>query len=78
MTPSVDDGMCELRMRCHRPAHASPDIPLAFFEAELMEVRFHKAPYATISSGITFAVHEPQSVLPRWQKQIRRCASDLS
>ena len=30
----------------------------------------HKAPYATVSGGVTFALHEPQSVLQRWQKQI--------
>ena len=47
VTLSVDGGMCELRMGCHHLAQASPDIPLAFFEAKLVEVRMHKAPYAT-------------------------------
>ena len=70
ITLSLDGGMCELRMRCRRLAHSSPDAPLAFFEAELVEVRIHKAPYATVSGGVTFALHEPQSVLQRWQKQI--------
>ena len=49
ITLSLDGGMCELRMRCRRLAHASPDPSLAFFEAELVEVRIHKAPYATVS-----------------------------
>jgi hypothetical protein len=70
ITLSLDDGMCELRMRCHRLSHSSPDALLAFFEAELVEVRIHKAPYATVSGGITFVLHEPQSVLQRWQKQV--------
>jgi hypothetical protein len=70
VTLSLDGGMCELRMNCRRLAHSLPDIPLAFFEAELIEVRMHKAAYATVSSGITFVLHEPQSVLRRWQKQI--------
>jgi hypothetical protein len=70
ITLSLDGGMCELRMRCRRLAHASPDTPLALFEAEPVEVRMHKAPYATVSGGVTFALHEPQSVLQRWQKQI--------
>lgn len=70
MTLSLDGGMCELRMNCRRLSHASPDVPLAFFEAELVQVRIHKAPYATVSSGVTFALHEPRSVLRRWQKQI--------
>ena len=70
ITLTLDGGMCELRMRCRRLAHASPDSPLAFFEAELVEVRIHKAPYATVSGGVTFVLHEPQSALQRWQKQI--------
>lgn len=70
VTLSLDGGMCELRMRCRRLAHPSPDTPLAFFEAELVEVRIHKAPYATVRGGVTFAVHEPRSALLRWQKQI--------
>jgi hypothetical protein len=70
MTLSLDGGMCELRMRCRRLGHSSPDIPLVFFEAELVEARAHKAPYATVTGGLTFALHEPQSVLSRWEKQI--------
>jgi hypothetical protein len=31
ITLSLDGGMCELRMRFRRLAHASPDTPLAFF-----------------------------------------------
>jgi hypothetical protein len=70
ITLSFDGGMCELRTRCRRLTHSSSDTLLAFFETELVEVRFHKAPYATVSGGITFVLHEPQSVLQRWQKQI--------
>jgi hypothetical protein len=70
ITLSLDGGMCELRMKCRRLGQLSPGTPLACFEADLTEVRMHKAPYATISGGVTFALHEPQSVLRRWQKQI--------
>lgn len=70
VTLSLDGGMCELRMTCRRLAQSLPEVPLGFFEAELVEVRIHKAPYATVTGGVTFALHEPQSVLQRWQKQI--------
>jgi hypothetical protein len=63
-------GMCELRLRAHRLAHASPDVPLAFFEAEVETVRNHKAPYADVTQGVTFALHDPQAVLARWTRQI--------
>ncbi len=70
VTLSLDGGMCELRMKCRRLADASPDVMLAGFEAELVEVRMHKAPYATVSGGVTFVLHEPQRVLQRWNKQV--------
>ena len=37
LTLSLDGGMCELRMRARRARASSPDIPLACFEAELVE-----------------------------------------
>jgi hypothetical protein len=70
VTLSLDGAMCELRLRCRRLAHASPDVPLTFFEAEVETVRQHVAPYARVTGGITFALHDPQAVLPRWQRQI--------
>lgn len=70
ITLSLDGGMCELRMTCQRLAFAAPDVPLALFEAKPEQVRMHKAPYADISSGIEFRLHDPEAVLPRWQRQI--------
>jgi pyridoxamine 5'-phosphate oxidase-like protein len=70
ITLSLDGGMWELLMNCRRLAHASTDVPLAFFEAELSEVRVHRAPYADVTGGVTFSLHEPQAVLARWQRQI--------
>ena len=67
---SLDGGMCELRLRSRRLAHSTPDVPLAFFEAEVETVRQHVAPYAAVTGGVEFSLHEPQSVLPRWQRQI--------
>jgi hypothetical protein len=70
LTLSLDGGMCEVRLRAHQLQHSSPGMPLAFFEAEVETTRFHKAPYAAVTGGITFTLHEPQAVLPRWQRQI--------
>jgi hypothetical protein len=69
-TLSLDGGMHELRMRARPLADPPRDVPLAFFEAALESARFHAAPYATVTSGVTFALHEPDAVLPRWQRQI--------
>jgi hypothetical protein len=70
LTLSLDGGMYELLLRARRLAHSSPDVPLAFFEAEVESARMHVESYATVTSGIAFALHEPESVLPRWQRQI--------
>lgn len=70
LTLALDGGMCELRMHARQLAHSSPDVPLAFFEADVETARTHVAPYADVTSGITFALHDPQAVLPRWQRQI--------
>jgi Pyridoxamine 5'-phosphate oxidase len=70
LTLSLDGGMCEVRLRAHRLTHTSQEVPLAFFEAEVEAVRNHVAPYAAVTHGITFALHEPQAVLPRWKRQI--------
>jgi hypothetical protein len=67
---ALDEGIWEMRLRARRLAHTSADVPLAFFEAELESARLHCAPYAAVTSGITFALHEPDAVLPRWQRQI--------
>ncbi len=70
LTLSLDGGIHELRMRVRPLADAPRDAQLAFFEAELESARFHVAPYATVTSGVTFALHDPEAVLPRWRRQV--------
>jgi Pyridoxamine 5'-phosphate oxidase len=70
MTLALDGGICELRMKARRLSHGSSGGPLAFFEASLEETRIHKSPYADVTSGVTFALHKPNEVLPRWRRQI--------
>jgi pyridoxamine 5'-phosphate oxidase-like protein len=66
----LDGGMCELRMRVRKWGEGTQDVPLALFEAEVERVRVHVAPYADVTSGIRFALHEPSAVLARWQRQV--------
>lgn len=70
LTLSLDGGMCEIRLHARRLAHSDPGVPLSLFEATVETSRTHVAPYASVTTGITFALHEPQAVLPRWQRQI--------
>jgi hypothetical protein len=70
ITLTLNGGMCEMRLRAHRLRHSIPDVPLAIFEGEVQTTRQHAAPYADVTSGITFKLHEPDAVLPRWERQI--------
>jgi hypothetical protein len=70
ITLALSGGMCEMRLRARSLAHSSPNVPLAFFEATVESTRVHVAPYAAVVCGITFELHDPQAVLPRWQRQI--------
>jgi hypothetical protein len=70
LSMSLDGGMCELRMRARTCGQGTQEVPLAFFEAEVEHVRMHVAPYADVTCGIGFALHDPSAVLGRWQRQI--------
>jgi hypothetical protein len=70
LSMSIEGGMCELRLLVRRLAYSSPDVPLACFEAEVERARVHVASYADVTAGITFTLHDPQTVLQRWQRQI--------
>lgn len=69
LTLSLDGGVCELRARARRLPDAQ-GVPLAMFEAEVEQIREHRAPYADVVTGVTFALHDPQAVLGRWERQI--------
>jgi hypothetical protein len=70
VTLTLNRGMCEMRLRVRRLRSSTPDVPLAMFEGEVQITRQHAAPYADVISGITFKLHEPDAVLPRWHRQI--------
>jgi hypothetical protein len=57
-------------MRARKCSQGMPELSLAFFEAEVERVRVHVAPYAAVAAGITFTLHEPATVLKRWDREI--------
>ena len=70
LSMALDGGMCSLRLRARKCSQGMPELSLAFFEAEIERARVHVAPYADVTGGIVFALHEPSTVLDRWQRQI--------
>lgn len=47
-----------------------PNPARATFTGAICAVREQRAPYATVTSGIRFALHTPDTVLPRWHDQL--------
>lgn len=70
VTFSHSGGMCELRLICRRLSYSAAFPALALFEGALVAARFHKSPYADVHTGVTFEVHDKESVLARWEQQI--------
>ena len=70
LSMALDGGVLEMRLRATACSERAPDGPLAYFKAEILEARLHKVDYADVTSGITFATHDHQAVLQRWQQQI--------
>jgi hypothetical protein len=66
----LEGGLWELRLRATACDREMADPSHAFFKARIDGARLHTAPYADVTSGITFSLHEPSTVLTRWQEQI--------
>lgn len=49
---------------------------LACFDLRVEDVLKDSAPYATLTSGVTFHLKDPSAVLPRWEEQVRALRSD--
>ena len=49
-----------------------PDGRLAYFVLQIEDVQEDSADYATLTSGVTFRLKQPQQVVPRWQHTIDR------
>jgi hypothetical protein len=47
-----------------------PDGRLAYFTLDVQEVLEDHAEYATLTSGVTFKLHQPEQVVPRWQHTV--------
>jgi hypothetical protein len=49
--------------------HGGPD--LTAFDLSIVEMLEDQAPYATLTSGITYQLHDPGAVVERWQRTIQ-------
>jgi hypothetical protein len=77
-TLAVIHGEVGYYLRCS--AREGPDLKieggrLAYFELRVEEALEDVVPYATLTSGVTFRLDEPDRVLPRWRETIQALRS---
>jgi hypothetical protein len=65
----ADGAVWEARLISRARADADE---LTVFDAQVIEVRRHAAPYAETTQLIGFRLHDPAATLERWRRQIER------
>jgi len=72
-----DGALWEVHLNAKRVAGERAGMKLAFFTAEVKNVRVHRVNYADVLTSVTYRLHDTESVVKRWDKQIeelRACA----
>jgi hypothetical protein len=60
---------CEASIAGSLEQHDGP--PLSIFVLSIVDVLEDVAPYATLTSGVTYELHEPEAVIARWERTIQ-------
>lgn len=66
----LNDAVVEIQALAVPRPEALTDLNLAVFSAEVKQVITHRAPYATVTSGLTFCLKDKAEALARWREQI--------
>ena len=70
LTLVYDGAVVEIQAMAQKRQECITTQQLTVFDAEIRQVIIHRAPYATVTSGITFTLHDEEQALARWQQQI--------
>jgi len=65
-----DGAVVEIQAMAQKRQECITAQQLAVFDAKIRQVLIHRAPYATVTSGITFTLHDEEQAVTRWQQQI--------
>jgi hypothetical protein len=67
-----DNAGYSLRLRARRGADLETPLSgrLAYFAATVEDAILDVAPYAVLTSGVTFRLKDPDDVLPRWRETV--------
>lgn len=65
-----DGAVVEIQAIAIKREECITDQQLAVFDADIRQVVIHRAPYATVVSGMTFTLKDEPLTQVRWQQQI--------
>lgn len=66
-----EGGLWEIRLGTHRSGDAELGHNTAIFTANVELARIHEVPYADVVAGVTYRLKDPDTVIERWEHQIR-------
>ncbi len=65
-----DGAVIEVQAQVHLRQRSLGGQDLCVFNAHVCQVIAHRAPYATVTGGMTFTLHNEEEALTRWRSQI--------
>lgn len=77
LTVPAAGNLYDLKFSVEEPGPVLSGPSRATFTGTLCGVREQRAPYATVTSGIRFTLHAPDTVLPRWDDQLAHLRGSL-
>jgi hypothetical protein len=77
LTLPAAGSLFDLRFGVEERGPVLPGPSRATFVGALCAAREQRAPYATVTSGIGFTLHSPDTVLPRWRDQLAHLRGTL-
>lgn len=66
----LDGAIWEIQLLVVQRDETLTDLNLSVFSATVHQVIAHRAPYATVTHGLTFSLNDEASALARWHEQI--------
>ncbi|WP_267846193.1 pyridoxamine 5'-phosphate oxidase family protein [Robbsia betulipollinis] len=61
----------EIRLSAKKIGMSGVGHNTALFSAAVVSVTVHSVPYATVDTGMTYHLRDPENVIKRWEEQIR-------
>lgn len=65
-----DNAVVEIQALAEKREEVIGEQNLVVFDAEIQRVVAHRAPYATVTHGLTFVLKDEAAAIARWQQQV--------